>query len=77
MWRLLLDEVVYLLKLAVRPPGVWMWALAAVIALVVMVVFAETTPGPVVSIGWRAVAAVGAAATVAVVVRQWTRRRNG
>lgn len=77
LWRLLIDEVVYLFKQAVRPPAVWAWTLAAMVALVVMVGLAEATPGPVVSIGWRAVAAVALAAMVAVVVRRWPHRRNG
>lgn len=77
LWRLLLDEAVYLAKRAVRPPAVWVWTSAAGVALVVMIAFAEATPGPVVSIGWRTVAAVGAAAAVAITVSRFRHRHRG
>lgn len=77
LWRLLLDEVVYLVGRAVRPPWVWVWVSAGTVATVVMVAFADATPGPVIPFGWRAAAAVAAAAITGAAIRRWPGRRGG
>lgn len=77
MWRLLLGEVVYLVGRALRPPALWGWLSAAVAAAIVMIAFAEGTPGPVLSIGVRMAAAAAAGLIVAAVVRRWPHRGGG
>lgn len=77
LWRLLLDEVVYLAKRSLRPPWLWAWTSAAVAVAGVMVALDESTPGPVLSLGWRLVAAAAAGSAVAVLVRRWPGRGNG
>ncbi len=77
LWRLLVDEVVYLAEQAVRPPWRWVWASAAVAIVAVMVGLAESTPGPVVSPGWRVAVAAVAASAVALLVRRWSGRDSG
>lgn len=77
LWRLLLDEVVYLVGRALRPPILWGWLSGALVAVIIMIAFAEGTPGPVLSLGVRMAVAAVAGLIAAVAVRRWPHRGDG
>ncbi|MDP9021973.1 MAG: hypothetical protein M3N57_04575 [Actinomycetota bacterium] len=72
LWRLVLDEVAYLLRMSVRRRWLRVWLPAAVVVATVMVGLAEFTPGPVIAVEWRLVLTAVLVAVTAVVL--WPRR---
>lgn len=77
LWRLLIDEAIYLASRALQPPILWVWLSSVAVAAIVMVAFAETTPGPVLSFGLRAGVAATAGLLVAAALRRWSYRKDG
>lgn len=75
VWRLLLDEIAFLSRRAVR--RVRMWLPAVAVAALVMVALADSTPGPVVPLGSRLVVAIVAALAVGASLWRWADGNDG